>query len=217
MLSHINPIHSIPSYLSNIHFNIVHPVNKVKITCTSVKERGISCTGVFSWSWNTRCEILFCCMGNTLHNAAHRNDLQKSYCCQLTELMNFDHTVTWRMQGVLDWTTGFIGTSVTVTISYDSLNPWFSKTRSIPYCSKSVSSAWLNWFWSMNWSLLQLSLPVGYSTAEYSTSESSYDWIVPLCNTPYIALRVSMENVCCFRWHGKRVPYHVSLHESSSP
>jgi hypothetical protein len=30
-------------------------------------------------------------------------------------------------------------------------------------------------------------------------------------------LRVSMENVRCLRWHGKRAPYWVGLHESASP
>jgi hypothetical protein len=34
ILSHVNPIHSIPSYLSKIHFNIVHPPTS------------------WSWSWS---------------------------------------------------------------------------------------------------------------------------------------------------------------------
>jgi hypothetical protein len=57
ILSHINPIHTIPSYLSKIHFNIVHPHTSLSRSCLSkefVQVRGFLftfVTGLFLWWW----------------------------------------------------------------------------------------------------------------------------------------------------------------------
>jgi hypothetical protein len=95
-----------------------------------------------------------------------------------------------------------------------------------PYVTSSLMRGWV--------CHLQLLLVLASAVILGSDSRGAHDhilllteWINLLCTPTFIVQRVSIENVCClcvsmeiacwFRWHGKRVPYKVGLHESASP